>query len=136
MPRAAFDWVVVNGGANDLGTLCGCRACDEVRDRLISEDGRTGELPTMWEAIRERTGARVVIVGYYEGVRATRFTGCRDALRSLDARAARFAGRTDWAVFVDAGEVVEGGMLASDGIHPGPEGSKAIARLVAGVIGK
>lgn len=134
VPKGPFDWVVMNGGANDLAILCRCRACSEVRDRLISRDGRSGALPQTWAAVHERSGAKVVILGYYEGVRRTRFSGCRDALAALDARAARFAARTDWAEFIDAGEAVTAAMLDADGIHPAPEGSAAIAELLEAVV--
>jgi lysophospholipase L1-like esterase len=134
VPKRSFDWIVMNGGANDLAILCRCRACSEVRDQLISRDGKSGALPQTWAAAHERSGAKIVILGYYEGVRRTRFSGCRDALAALDARAARFAAGTDWAEFVDAGEVMTAEMLDADGIHPAPEGSVAIARLLETVL--
>lgn len=129
VPEDRFDWVVMNGGANDLGVLCGCRNCNAVRDRLISRDGKTGALPSVWAELHERTGAKVLILGYYDGI--FRGSGCLDALRAIDARAARFAAATEWAEFTDADRVVTSGMLDIDRIHPAPEGSKAIARLIA-----
>lgn len=136
VPKERFDWVVVNGGANDLAYLCGCRRCAEETDRLVSRDGSRGALPATWAAIHARTGARVLILGYYEDVRATRLTGCRDALAAIDARAARFAARTPWAAFVDSDEVMTAELLDADRLHPGPGGSAAIARLIAGVIAR
>ncbi|MEL6992327.1 MAG: hypothetical protein AAGL92_12200 [Pseudomonadota bacterium] len=40
-----WDWVVVNGGGNDLWMGCGCMLCAAKIDRLISEDGTKGTIP-------------------------------------------------------------------------------------------
>jgi len=132
VPRGRVDWVVMNGGANDLILRCGCGQCDADVERLIDEDGRAGLLPRLWRDVHDATGARVVVVGYYDGSRQrTRFTGCRNDLAQLDARASRFAAATAWAVFVDGGDVVTADMLDPDQIHPSVAGSDAMARLVA-----
>lgn len=137
--REAADWVVVNGGANDLMIQCGCGACDRHLDRLVSADGMRGDLPELWRDIRARTGARVLILGYYgAGPRLSRFSKCGGYLDALDARAARFAAATDWARFVDAGSVMGRAtpeFYDADAIHPSEAGSRALARLVAREIG-
>lgn len=134
VPDAPAGWVVVNGGANDLSVLCRCRSCDAVRDRLISKSGTAGALPWTWRSLHERTGARVVILGYYQKMYAP--TGCVTALAAIDARAARFAARHDWATFVDADAVMTPARLAADRVHPSPEGSKAIAGLIAAAMAR
>lgn len=136
MPRGGADWAVVNGGANDLIATCGCRACGAAVARLISENGLEGPLPELWRGLKARGAARVLIVGYYNASRGrTRFSGCHQGFDALDARAALFAARHDWAEFVDAGAVMTPAMIGPDRVHPGPNGSAAIAGLVAGVIG-
>ena len=37
--EAAWDWVVMDGGGNDLEGDCGCGACEDVLDDLLSADG-------------------------------------------------------------------------------------------------
>lgn len=45
-----WDYVVVNGGGNDLMLGCGCNRCDRKLDKLISTSGTRGALPA---AVRE-----------------------------------------------------------------------------------
>ena len=54
----AWEWVVMNGGGNDLWFGCGCRACDTKMNRMVSLDGQSGSVPDLVSEIRE-TGARV-----------------------------------------------------------------------------
>jgi len=59
-----WEWVVLNGGANDLVRDCACRRCDAVLDRLIAPDGRRGEIATLAARLLG-TGAGVIYVGHY-----------------------------------------------------------------------
>ena len=58
-----WDYVVINGGGNDLLFGCGCGACTKMMNRLIAADGATGAIPRMVADIRA-TGAKVIYTGY------------------------------------------------------------------------
>ena len=47
-----WDWVVLNGGGNDLLFGCACALCETRLERMISEDGRTGVIPELVAALR------------------------------------------------------------------------------------
>ncbi|MEE4189044.1 MAG: SGNH/GDSL hydrolase family protein, partial [Roseobacter sp.] len=42
-----WDWVVMNGGGNDLWFGCGCTRCDRKIARMISPDGQSGSVPEL-----------------------------------------------------------------------------------------
>ncbi len=52
-----WDWVVLNGGGNDLLLGCGCMFCNRKLEQLISEDGRRGAIPGFVSRLRQ-DGAR------------------------------------------------------------------------------
>jgi acyl-CoA thioesterase-1 len=58
-----WDYVVVNGGGNDLLFGCGCGACTRMMNRLISADGTLGAIPELVGKLREG-GAKVIYTGY------------------------------------------------------------------------
>lgn len=140
VPDGRWDWIVVNGGANDLKSLCGCGRCAGVLDRLVSEDGTRGTWPDLLDALRPRASRGVVVVGYFGPSEAGRgpFAACTDELRALEARLARLAARTDGVRFVDIRPSFTGppGHYAPDLTHPSPLGSALIAALVAAEIGR
>ena len=88
-----WDWVVINGGGNDLLFGCGCGMCNGMVDRLVNKDGTAGAIPELMSRIRQ-SGAKVVYAGYlrnpglYTPVRA-----CRPYGDELDRRLARMAAR-------------------------------------------
>nr|WP_322867778.1 SGNH/GDSL hydrolase family protein [Aquicoccus sp. G2-2]MEA1115105.1 SGNH/GDSL hydrolase family protein [Aquicoccus sp. G2-2] len=45
--KAKWDWVILNGGGNDLWLGCGCQDhdCDHKMNRLIAKSGRRGRFP-------------------------------------------------------------------------------------------
>lgn len=125
-----WDWVVMNGGGNDLLFGCACSACRHMLDRLISEDGRAGEIPAFVKALRE-TGARVLYVGYLRnpGVQ-TPIKGCGPAGNELDRRLALLEGLDSGFFFVSLQDLVpwkDRSFHARDLIHPSAKGSREIA---------
>ncbi|MEM1232921.1 MAG: SGNH/GDSL hydrolase family protein, partial [Pseudomonadota bacterium] len=40
-----YEWVVLNGGGNDLWLGCGCTQCEGRMAQIISRDGSSGRLP-------------------------------------------------------------------------------------------
>lgn len=137
--QGAWDWIVLNGGGNDLWLGCGCRQCDAKMNRLISRDGTRGEIPKLVSKLRA-TNARVVYVGYLRSPGAwSPIEGCRDDGDELDARIARLAKRDKGVWFVSMADLVKRGdksFHAPDMIHPSPKGSAAAARRIAKVIAR
>ena len=132
--RARWDWVILDGGANDLRALCGTPAEGPALDRLLSPD-LTGPLADLIADIRA-TGSRVAVMGYYPGLRAaeTGFTGCGPILSRLDARVARMAARDPGMVFADSGDVIDPtdrAHYARDEVHPSRIGSARIGAHLA-----
>lgn len=133
----AWDWLVFDGGANDLASLCGCSACDDVTDRLISPDGRAGAIPSLVVRARE-TGARVIFMGAYRAAPDRRtFLGCEDDLDEVDRRALRMAARDPGVIFVSGKSVIDPNNPAHffiDGVHPSREGSARLGAMIAAAI--
>ncbi len=132
-----WDWIVMNGGGNDILFGCGCGACDRRLDRLISEDGKRGVIPGFVSRMRA-TGANVVMVGYLHtpGVRSP-IERCVDEGNEMDARMARLAALDRGVHFLAMSDVVPPGdrtYHALDLIHPSPKGSDAIGGRIADLI--
>ena len=137
-PKGDWDWVVLNGGGNDLLFGCGCGACDRMVDRLISADAKTGAIPDFVRRLRA-DGARVVYSGYlrnpglYTPVRA-----CRPYGDELDRRLTRLAATDPKGIFfVPMSDLVPRGdasMFQFDLIHPSAKGSAGIGARLAKVI--
>lgn len=129
-----WEWVLLNGGANDLLSECGCRRCEGGLNRLISSDGRRGEIPALVARIRS-SGARVMLLGYYDGnVRPNFFSGCGPVVGRLNARLARLAQGRGGVFYASAKEVIDPAdqtHWAIDRVHPSRRGSALIGALVA-----
>ncbi len=129
-----WNWIVLNGGANDLSADCGCGACGPVVDRLIGADAMSGAIPAFVTHLRHATGAQVLWMGYYEGKGTGAFAGCRDDLVTMEDRIARFAALKPGVHFIDAEDVFNPRDLshfAPDGIHPSPKASALIGAHLA-----
>ncbi|WP_247744783.1 SGNH/GDSL hydrolase family protein [Shimia sp. R11_0] len=135
--KGDWDWIVLNGGGNDLWLGCGCGACTRTMEKLISEDGKRGAIPEMVQRLRA-TGAQVAYVGYLRspGVWSP-IEGCRDNGAVLEERITRLA-ELDWGVhFVSLQDLVPEGDRSFHGvdmIHPSLKGSREIGKRVAAVI--
>ncbi|MEI4488595.1 SGNH/GDSL hydrolase family protein [Frigidibacter sp. MR17.14] len=131
-----WNWVVMNGGANDLGFSCGCTQCDGEIDALISPDGTGGDIPRLIENARAG-GAKVLWMGYYQAPHSTSFKGCRPGLVEIERRIATYAGARDSVFFVDAEDFFDPGdqnLLGPDNTHPSAAGSAVIGRTLAQTI--
>ncbi|MBT8153388.1 SGNH/GDSL hydrolase family protein [Epibacterium ulvae] len=133
----AWDWVVVNGGGNDLWLGCGCHQCDRKLDKLISADGTTGAIPDLLLNLRE-SGAQVAFSGYLRSPgRSSPIEACADEGNTLEARVAKLADETAGIYFVSMADLVPEDDLsfhALDRIHPSIKGSRAIGKRLAAVI--
>lgn len=132
-----WNWVVMNGGGNDLWLGCGCRKCEAQLDRLISADGSSGTVVASVNRARA-DGARVAFVGYLRTPgQASVIDHCRTWGDKYEARLARMAARDDGITFVSVADLVPNGDLSFhdvDRIHPSPKGSAAIANRIASVL--
>lgn len=132
-----WDWVVVNGGGNDLWMGCGCGDCGRKLDQLISRSGTKGAIPGLLYRIHQ-TGARIVYVGYLRspGI-GTPIEGCKASGDALETRIATLAAKVPTLHFLSLADLVPPGDLtyfALDRIHPSPKASRAIAARIAAVI--
>lgn len=132
-----WDWLIINGGGNDLWLACGCRRCETRMDRLVSEDGTRGEIPKVVARARA-AGTRVLYVGYLRTPGVTSLIEhCKDEGEALEARLQRMAARDDGVTFLSVANLVPDGdrsFHAPDLIHPSRKGSAAIAARIAAVI--
>ena len=134
-----WDWVVMNGGGNDLLLGCGCGPCRGKINRLISEYGTRGVIPAFVSKMRQN-GANVLFVGYMRTPGVTSpVEHCVDEGAEMDARVARLAALDRGVHFMSLQDLVPSGdrsFHALDLIHPSTKGSDAIAARIAKVIGQ
>lgn len=135
--KGDWDWVVLNGGGNDLIFGCACGRCDRMVDRLISADATTGAIPDLVRRM-QRDGARVLWAGYLRNPGLfTPVRPCKVFGDELDRRLARLDARDPAMVFVPMSDLVPEGdpsLHQQDMIHPSPKGSAAIAARIAAAI--
>lgn len=132
-----WDWVVLNGGGNDLLFGCGCGGCARQIDRLISTDGRRGRIPGLVSRLRQG-GARVIYVGYMRtpGVRSP-VEGCVDEGDEMDRRLAALAALDGGVYFLSLADLVPHGDRSYHGldlVHPSPKASAEIGARIARLI--
>ena len=132
-----WDWIILNGGGNDILFGCGCGACGRRMDKLISEDGRRGAIPGFASRMRA-TGAQVIYVGYMRTPGVTSpIEGCTDEGDEMDRRAARLAALDRGVHFLSLADLVPHGDRSFHGIdliHPSPKASAAIGARIAQII--
>jgi len=136
-PGGRWNWVVVNGGANDLSADCGCGACGASVNALIGPDGQSGSIPAFLQKLRAQTGAQVMWMGYYAGSGSGSFAGCRDDLVEIESRIATFAVDRAGIHFVDSEDVIDRGdrgLFSGDNVHPSARGSAQIGAYLAAEI--
>lgn len=131
-----WNWIVLNGGANDLGfDDCNCGDCSVVVQRLISDDGRRGEIPAFLDRL-QRSAAHILWMGYYASP-GTTFKACGDDLLELERRVMLYLDRVPDGYFVDARRFIDpkdSSLFASDNTHPSPESSAILGTALAEVI--
>lgn len=132
-----WDWVIVNGGGNDLWFGCGCGACGNKMDKMISQDGRKGTIPGLMNRLR-KSGAQVVYVGYLRSPGlGSPIESCRDEGDELDRRLTRLAALDPGLHFLPLADLVPQGDRSYHGIdmiHPSLKASAEIGAMVADVI--
>jgi len=136
--RGTWTWVVMDGGANDLGEECRCGSCGGVLDDLASPDGTRGTYPDFVRRLVAE-GAGVLVMGYYmpPAGAETEFTACADEFEKLNRRLQAMASATDRVTFAPAAEVIDPDsreLYDEDLVHPSIEGSRRIGELFANII--
>ena len=136
--EGSWDWVIADGGANDLNGECECGDCDAVMDTIIAEDARAGEYPVLADRVRAG-GARLLVMSYPRLPPGARFgfDRCEAELETLSARQAALAAARDDVFFVDVRPIVDGTDLAlfvADQVHPSIAGGEVMGKAVADAI--
>jgi hypothetical protein len=125
------EWVVLNGGANDLRGNCNCSDCAPVLDRLISDDGTQGAIPSLVTDLRRR-GSQVIWADYYTSPRYAG-TVCEAPYQVLEDRLRRMANADAGVTLVDMDDVLrsdDSSLFDADRTHLSVQGSARIAELV------
>ena len=134
-----WDWVILNGGGNDLWLGCGCFACKGKMERLISMDGRSGVIPGLVSKLRQ-DGAQVLFVGYLRSPGlGSPIEYCRDEGNEFETRVHELAELDSGVHFLSLADLVPHGdrsYHAIDMIHPSVKASHEIGKRIAAVIGK
>ncbi|MEM0976174.1 MAG: SGNH/GDSL hydrolase family protein [Pseudomonadota bacterium] len=132
-----WDWVVLNGGANDLLMECGCGICDDVLEDLSTSDGRQGAMPDLVNEIRD-AGAQIVLLGYYMPPSGgTEEFGCIDDLSALNERYRTLSARDVDVYFLNVAELIPRNDLSlfdADLLHPSPKGSRILGNAIVELI--
>ena len=135
--RGEWDWIVINGGGNDLWLGCGCSRCQRRMNQLITEKGTGGEIAKLVVKLR-KTGAKVAYVGYLRSPGAgSPIEHCRDEGDELERRITRLASLVDGVYYVSIADMVPHGdrsYHAADMIHPSIKASRKIGQRVARTI--
>jgi lysophospholipase L1-like esterase len=134
----SWDYVVMNGGGNDLLFGCGCGACARVMDRLVAADGTKGAIPQLVAKIRA-TGAKVIYTGYLRTPGVTSpVEGCGPLGDEMDRRLTKMATFDDGVEYLLLANLVkkdgDRSYHGMDLIHPSVKGSRAIAAEIANLM--
>ncbi len=143
----AWEFVIIDGGANDLYAECGCGVpdgepipdCTATIDEIVGPLGQTGEMVAMLENIRSdpANDATMVLMGYYTlpDDAGSDWDGCNDALGELSARYRLIAEDAGDVEFVDPTStmdiVAHPDFFMGDRVHPSTYGADAMGDLFA-----
>ncbi len=133
-----WDYVVMNGGGNDLLFGCGCGTCTRTMNKLVTADGTAGAIPDLVAQLR-LGGAKVIYTGYLRtpGVQSP-VESCGPIGDELDRRLMLIAERDKGFQFLLLSDLVtkdgDRSYHGIDMVHPSIKGSRAIADRVADLI--
>ncbi|MGB1751872.1 MAG: SGNH/GDSL hydrolase family protein, partial [Paracoccaceae bacterium] len=127
------------GGGNDLLLGCGCMACHDTINELVSENARSGKIPDFLRTIRDN-GSKILYIGYLRSPGLlTPIEHCKNEGDLFEARLAKFADREENIYFASMQNIVPYGdasYFSLDRIHPSRKTSKMIGEFAADFIGK
>lgn len=132
-----WDWVILNGGGNDLWLGCGCIACDMTIDKLISPNADAGKIPRLVARIRV-DGAQVIFVGYLHSPSVFSIVDhCRDENIEFERRLSLLADKDSGFHFLRLSNIVPDGdrsFHSIDMIHPSTKATSIVGERLAGII--
>ncbi|GGE62894.1 hypothetical protein GCM10011517_33270 [Actibacterium pelagium] len=132
-----WDWVILNGGGNDLWLGCGCMKCDRKLEKLIAKNGQSGTVPNLVSKIRSE-GAQVIYVGYLRTPGVTSpVEHCTDEGEEFERRLERLSKSDRGIHFLSlAGMVPEGSRDYHwvDLVHPSVLASEEIGERITNII--
>ena len=131
-----WEWVLVDGGGNDMNDECACGDCGDNIDSLVSADGAEGAVVDFVEQVLE-DGVKVALMSYYPMPDDAEFgfDRCNEEVVVLRDRYQALADRHADMIMVDAALVVTPAIAPEayddDRVHPSQEGSRIIGEYVA-----
>lgn len=137
-PEGDWDWLIMDGGGNDLSGNCrSVGMAEPVLDHLIDDSDLGGAYADLIDRVTAQ-GTQVIIMGYAPISSAGGpFASCEFALNDLMDRQARLAASDPDVTFVDVRTVISPDNLAAyddDLLHPSPQGGALMAGAIAAVI--
>ena len=127
-----WDWIVVDGGANDLTDLCQCNECTVTQNNIEK---------VLSEFVTDRTaeGHRVVLWSYYVLPDNARFgfEDCHDDFAELRQRHKAIADADPDVIWVNGADIISGERsrhFYADRIHPSRLASRLIGQQIAEAI--
>lgn len=133
----AYDWIIANGGGNDIWLVCGCTGCVRKLNIMISEDAKTGRIPEMVTAM-EASGGQILWLGYLRTPgKGSPIESCAEEGDILEERLQKLAAERKGFHFLSNVDLVPEGDLSYHGIdriHPSIKGSDAIGQRAAAYI--
>lgn len=143
----AWEWVVINGGANDLRMECTTNtevgeSCDMSDQCWQIVDDLEQEMAQLIEHIQNDgpPETKVVIIGYYPLPEDAQggFAGCNSYLLDLNSRYASLAHADPDVYFMDTSETMDYELyperFTSDLVHPTPTGSEELGKRLVGFL--
>ena len=128
-----WDWIVMDGGGNDLNTLCQCNNCSDVQDEIESK------YKEFLQQLLEKEDLKILIWGYYGLPQKAKygFDECHDDFEELSRRQKKLADTNQRIFFVDGREEITGddkSYFYIDKLHPSRKGTEVIGRQISEVI--
>lgn len=130
-----WDWVILDGGANDLKDACAGDQAGSILDQLVGPEGSGGAMGALLDQVLLDSD-QVLLLGYYRMLPDAwyGFDKCEIELDSLNARYQALADKLDGVSYVDLGQVMDPELspdaYAPDGAHPNTDGAQRIAELI------
>ena len=128
-----WKWVVMDGGGNDLNTLCQCGNCNDVQDEVEST------YKEFLLQLLEQEDLKIIIWGYYGLPKRAKygFDECHDDFEELSRRQKTLSDMNERIIFVDGRVKITGddtSYFYIDKLHPSRKGAETIGRQLSEVI--
>ena len=132
----AWNWTVINGGANDIMPYCTENDCDEVLDEIITDSGE-GQIPDLVEKA-QNDGSNVILLGYYSVPKGSEYEPVILEVEIVNDRYNEFAKANEGVYFISLKDVMSPEqtpeLYSEDLVHPSDDGHFAIGEHIANFI--